>query len=338
VQQAGSKPVDPGDHDAELRYLGHCDSGWAAEWAGLIGQAEGEMAAHRLERARLLHEQAWQASYDRCTQGATMHHIGRRWLRYNDRHAAAGSFELARALRRGFVDPVLTSNSEQGLAWTRHALGLDAIVLTGGAGRRVEYRDKAELHLAGWPMADHVLLAVSGAARRIVVGPERRGLSEPEFCREDPPGAGPVAAIAAALERVTQAEVAILAADEPFIGPGLDVLRTALMVQGNDFGAYVDTGGRINYLAAVWRTAALRRAVAALANPAGAAVRALYDGVNGAFIPDFDALAADCDTYGDLREAESRIRQIEGRPPGRCPALLPRSPLAWPGLELHAPS
>ncbi|HEX8095426.1 molybdenum cofactor guanylyltransferase, partial [Jatrophihabitans sp.] len=237
-------------------------------------------------------------------------------------------------MRRGFADPVTLHSSVRALRTVRRVLSCDAVVLAGGRGVRLgghELGAKALIRLAGWPLADHVLLAASFAATRVQVGPARIALGSPEFCLERPAGGGPVAAIAAALDRITQPSVAVLAGDLPFIGPALAELQRCVAPGTSDVGVLVDTSGRVNYLAAVWRTASLRAAVAALPSTANAAVRALYDGVEIAHVPDFDACSADVDTPDDLRAAAERIRR-------RSPGRLPTSPLAWPRLELHSPS
>lgn len=322
------------------------------EWAALIQDAERALADGRLDDARQWQERAFRLARDRGTQGATLHHVARRWWRAGDTDRAAAHFELARALRRGFADPALTANTEGCIAGLRRVAGCDAVVLTGGAGRRMGYRDKAELPLAGWPLVDHVLLAVSAAARRIVAGPPRRGLAEPEFCREEPPGGGPVAAVRAAIDQVSSADVLVLAGDQPFIGSGLGALRSALRADADppggappDVVALVDVTGRVNYLAARWRTEALRAALGSVGSGealSGAPMRSLFDAVRVRTVPDFDAASFDCDTTDDLRTAESRVRLPAGTavsgPADRSRALLPESPLAWRGLALHSPS
>jgi hypothetical protein len=84
-------------------------------------------------------------------------------------------------------------------------------------------------------------------------------------------------------------------------------------------------------LAAVWRTDSLRSAASGLAELANARVGALYENALVVTVPDFDDVAADCDTRADLATAEQRIRY-------RSPGGLPVTPLAWRGLELAAPS
>ena len=203
-------------------------------------------------------------------------------------------------------------SSELALAGCGERLGFDAIVLAGGRGSRLRAAarlDKPGLPLAGWPLVDHVLLAASGASNRIVVGPHRMALASPVFCREQPAGAGPVAAIAAGGRAgFAQPTVAVLAADLPFIGPALDAAAPVRDAgQPARSALLVDTTGRSNYLAAVWRTSALLQALDALGDPANLPVRALYQGRDIGHVPDFDALGADCDTPHDLRTAQERI-------------------------------
>lgn len=306
----------------------------ADPWQVLLLTGELYRWRHELDRAERCQTRAWRHALGRNRQASTLEHVGRRWLHGGDLHRAALHFELALTLRRGFADPASIASSEQALAVVRNRLGLDAIVLAGGRGVRLggqELGAKALIPLAGWPLADHVLLAASGATSRIQVGPRRIALGSPVFCTERPAGAGPVAAIAAALPLVRQPVVAVLAGDLPFIAGALEQLSRCVTVHGRDAGLLVDTGGRRNYLAAVWRTAALRAALAAVGEPAGLPVRALYEHADLGHVPDFDACSADVDTPADRRLAEERISS-------RSPGQLPASPLAWPRLELHAPS
>ncbi|MFL6164621.1 MAG: molybdenum cofactor guanylyltransferase [Jatrophihabitantaceae bacterium] len=311
------------------------DPGIAADpWWVLLLTADLHRWHRDLARAEDYQLRAWPHALSRDRQATTLQHVGQRWYDGADLHRAATHFELALTMRRGFADPASIAGSEQALAAVRGKLGLDAIVLAGGRGVRLggqELGAKALIPLAGWPLADHVLLAASGASTRVQVGPRRTALGSPVFCTEQPAGSGPVAAIAAALPLVRQPMVAVLAGDLPFIGDALGQLSQCVAVGGRDVGLLVDTTGRSNYLAAVWRTAALRAAVARLGTPAGLPVRALYQDVDIGHVPDFDACSADIDTPADRRVAEQRI---SSRSPGRLPA----SPLAWPRLELHAPS
>ncbi len=299
-------------------------------WRVLLLTADLYRRRGDLEAAVRLHTGAWKYARSRSRQATTLQHIGKRYFRHGDDDRAASCFQLALTMRRGFGDADLVAGSQRALERVRQRLAYDAIVLAGGHGVRLGGA-KASIPLAGWPLADHVLLAVSGASNRVLVGPRRIALAEPVFCREQPAGAGPLAAIAEAAGRIRQPVVAVLAADLPFIGDALATLRTQLTGSSADAAVLVDTTGRSNYLAALWRTSALLKALDALGDPANRPVRQLYAGRELVHVPDFDALGADVDTPADLRAAQERISH---RNPGQLPAAL----LAWPRLELSAPS
>jgi molybdopterin-guanine dinucleotide biosynthesis protein A len=327
-----------------LRLLGHLDEALTEAaalltepdvqldpWQVLVLTADVHLWRNDFDAAEALYSQAWRKARSRSRQAITMQHIARHRYESGDLDGAAGCVELALTMRRGFDDETLLSEAEQALSRMRAQLRYDAVILAGGRGRRLGGADKPAQELSAWPLLDHVLLAVSGASTRVVVGPRRWGLAAPVFCREDPPGSGPVAAIAAATKHLKQPLVAVLAADLPFIATGLAALRSTLLDDDQDAAVFVDVSGSINYLAAVWRLPALQTALAGIAEHAGAPVRRLYDGVRTAHVPDFDALGADCDTWADLRSAQERITRHR-------PGTLPTTPLAWPRLELFSPS
>jgi molybdopterin-guanine dinucleotide biosynthesis protein A len=305
-------------------------------WQLLVRLADLHSRRADFAAAEQCHRQAWRHALGRERQAATLHSIGVRQFEQGDRDAAAASFRLALTLLSLFLDSPLRARTAAALALVRAGTGIedafDAVILAGGRGRRMGDGSKPLRKLAGWPMLDHVVLACSAASRQIVVGSSRIGIGEPLFCREQPAGSGPVAALSAGLRHVQQPVVLVLAADLPFVAGALGPLRALLAGEpGADATALVEPSGRVNYLAAAWRTAALYTALDRLGDPAGRPVRALYDSVAVRYLPDFDAWGADCDTPEDLRLAESRIRR-------RSPGRLPEAQLAWPRLELHSPS
>jgi molybdopterin-guanine dinucleotide biosynthesis protein A len=190
--------------------------------------------------------------------------------------------------------------------------GFDAIVLAGGDARRLGGVDKPAQQVAGVPLLDRALAAVADARRIVVVGPRRAVTREVSWCREEPPGGGPVAAIAAALPQVRSDRVVVLAADLPWIAPAVAPLLAALEVR--TAAVLIDGEGRRNVLAAAWRVGALRDAVAALGSPAGRAARTLYQGVTVAEVPDVGGWGADCDTWEDLHAARHRPAGDERSP------------------------
>lgn len=332
----------------------------ADPWRLLLRMADLHCLQSDFAAAEQCHQQAWRHALGRERQAETLHSIGTRQFEQGDRDVAAASLQLALTLLSLFGDTPMRTRTAAALARVRAGSvadpAFDAVILAGGRGSRMGGGPAKPLRkLAGWPLLDHVLLACSAASRQIVVGPARIGIGAPLFCREQPAGSGPVAAISAGLAQVRQPVVLVLAGDLPFIAGALGPLRALLAggtaglaggtaslaggtagpdatgAAGLEAAALVDPSGRINYLAAVWRTAALYAALDRLGEPAGRPVRALYDSVEVGYLPDFDGYGADCDTPADLRQAESRIRQ-------RSRGRLPAAQLAWPRLELHSPS
>ncbi|MEU8166588.1 NTP transferase domain-containing protein [Micromonospora sp. NPDC049004] len=195
-----------------------------------------------------------------------------------------------------------------------------AVVLAGGAARRMGGVDKPALPVGGRSMRDRVLAAVDDAAPRVLVGPGDGVADGVQVTREDPPGGGPVAATAAGLALLDPGTtlVALLAADLPLltraaIGDLLTHLDRERSVEGVCF---VDADGRRQSLCGVWRAAALRAGLNRLAaerggNLAGAPVRALLAGLAVGEVPwagDGPPPWFDCDTDEDVRRAEEWVR------------------------------
>ncbi|MET8202267.1 molybdenum cofactor guanylyltransferase [Micromonospora taraxaci] len=196
-----------------------------------------------------------------------------------------------------------------------------AVVLAGGAARRMGGVDKPALPVGGRPMRDRVLAAVADATPRVLVGPVDAVPNGVRVAREDPPGGGPVAAAAAGLALLDPDTtlVALLAADlplltRPAIGELLDQL-TRIEPQP-DGACFVDGDGRRQSLCGVWRVSALRAGLARLAaerggSLSGAPVRALLAGLVTREVPwsgDGPPPWFDCDTDEDVRRAEEWAR------------------------------
>ncbi|MEU2610755.1 NTP transferase domain-containing protein [Micromonospora sp. NPDC007271] len=194
-----------------------------------------------------------------------------------------------------------------------------AIVLSGGAARRMGGVDKPARPVGGRPMLHRVLAAVADAAPRIVVGPAGPLPEGVRLTREQPPGGGPVAAAAAGLALLDPGTptVALLAADLPLLTPAaLADLRRALEGSAAGVACYVDGDGRRQQLCGVWRAGALRAAVDRLAADRGgtvdgASVRGLLAGAvvrevswSGSGPPPW----FDCDTDEDVRRVEEWTR------------------------------
>src|SRR3954453_2698201 len=179
----------------------------------------------------------------------------------------------------------------------------DAIVLAGGRARRLGGAPKPQLTVGGRRLLDHVLDAVRDAEQLVVVGPEQPVERPVVWCREGPPGGGPVAALAAGWARTPADVVLLLAADLPWIAPAVPVLRAA--VPGRGAAVLIDADGRVNYLAAAWWRPALTGALAEVGAVQGASMRSLVARVPVVEVPDAQGWGRDCDTWDDLARARS---------------------------------
>jgi molybdopterin-guanine dinucleotide biosynthesis protein A len=191
----------------------------------------------------------------------------------------------------------------------------DAIVLAGGTARRLGGVDKPMQDVGGVRLLDRVLAAVAGAEHRIVVGP-RRDVAAPGpvlWRREQPPGGGPVAAIAAGRDAVRAGRTVVLAADLPEIAPAVPALLAALRdAPGAGVACLTDASGRVNYLAAAWRTAALTAALAEIGDTNRVPARVLVATTAMIEVADPAGWGRDCDTWDELSEAR---RRAEGGTP-----------------------
>jgi molybdopterin-guanine dinucleotide biosynthesis protein A len=189
--------------------------------------------------------------------------------------------------------------------------GFDAVVLAGGAARRLGGADKPGLDVGGTPLLDRVLAACAPAGTTVVVGPERATARPVRWVREQPPGGGPVAAVAAGLGQVSGEFVLLLAADLPFFdaATAARLLLALAGAPGTAAAALVDADGRDQPLAAAYRTDTLRGALARLPDdPSGLPLRRLVGDLPTLRLPDPDDASADCDTWDDVAAARTRAR------------------------------
>jgi molybdopterin-guanine dinucleotide biosynthesis protein A len=171
----------------------------------------------------------------------------------------------------------------------------DALVLAGGAARRLGGVDKPALVVGGLSLLDRVLTACEGASRTVVVGPERPTTRPVRWTREDVPGSGPVPALRAGLAEVTADRVVLLAADLPFLSA--EVVHLLL----DHAPAVLTDGDREQWLCGAWDTAALRAAAADAGPRLGQLLAGLRPEVVSWQGP--GAPWTDCDTEEDLQHA-----------------------------------
>jgi molybdopterin-guanine dinucleotide biosynthesis protein A len=186
------------------------------------------------------------------------------------------------------------------------------VVLAGGRSRRWAGRDKTAVLLGGIPVLEHAVRGLMGPAGAdttdvvVVAPPEhpaRASLPGVRWVREEPPGGGPVAGLAAAVGVLPPAttHVVVAAGDAPFAGEAVPLLLDAVD-EAVDGAIGVDADERDQPLLAVYRLAALRAALPA--SPAGTPLRDLVGRLRLVRVPVGHRAALDLDTPDDLATAE----------------------------------
>jgi molybdopterin-guanine dinucleotide biosynthesis protein A len=191
--------------------------------------------------------------------------------------------------------------------------GYDAVVLAGGAARRLGGTDKPGVRVGGRALLDRVLTACAGADTTVVVADPRPTARPVVWAREEPPGGGPVAALAAGLRRTTAAYVVVLSADLPFLDAAtVRRLLGTLGTSGAEGAVLTDPEGRDQPLVAAYRSTALHRELARLATEhaglTGLPLRNLVTRLDLTRVAD-PVASFDCDTWDDIAAARSRIRE-----------------------------
>ncbi|WP_063783672.1 molybdenum cofactor guanylyltransferase [Streptomyces sp. XY152] len=189
----------------------------------------------------------------------------------------------------------------------------DAVVLAGGAARRLGGSDKPGVRVGGRSLLDRVLTACADARTTVVVADPRPTVRPVVWAREEPPGGGPLAALAAGLRHTTADQVVVLSADLPFLGHRtVRGLLTPLRHGAADGVLLTDSDGRDQPLVAAYRTGSLRRGLAALTGRhgelTGLPLRRLTGSLDLTRISD-PVASFDCDTWDDIATARARIRE-----------------------------
>ena len=186
------------------------------------------------------------------------------------------------------------------------------VVLAGGGSRRWGGRDKTAVPLAGRPVLEHAVTGLAaGAGVRlgavVVVAPQdhpaRAGLAGARWVREEPPGGGPVAGLAAAVAALAGSHdlLVVGAGDAPFAGEAVPALLDAV-APALDGALGVDAEGREQPLLAVYRAAAFGAALSA--SRPGGRLRDVVATLRLARVPVGPRAALDLDTPADLALAE----------------------------------
>ncbi len=143
-----------------------------------------------------------------------------------------------------------------------------AAILAGGEGTRVDGRDKGLLPLGGRPLVAHVAERLAGQVARILISANRNAGAYAAFgdviADAEPGFRGPLAGIAAALERCATPWLLTVPIDDP--APPRDLLARlhAAATQANAPAAVLHDGRRREPLFALYRREAHARARDAL--------------------------------------------------------------------------
>ncbi|MEU1865086.1 NTP transferase domain-containing protein [Streptomyces gardneri] len=191
----------------------------------------------------------------------------------------------------------------------------DAVVLAGGAARRLGGSDKPGVRVGGRTLLDRVLAACPDAGRTVVVGDPRPTVRPVRWTREDPPGGGPVPAVAAGVRETEAETVLVFSADLPFLDR--DTVRRLLesLAAAPDAEAAVltDGEGRDQPLVAAYRTGPLVRELTRLADDvrglAHTPLRHLTEGLRLTRVAAGPLASFDCDTWEDIVAARARVRE-----------------------------
>ncbi len=190
--------------------------------------------------------------------------------------------------------------------------GFQCVIVAGGRASRLGGIDKGALRDAGGSLVDRAVRASAAARAVALVGP---AAPRPRILRveERPRFGGPVSALAAGLDALGDgsAWTLVLAGDLPHVERAVPPLLDALDgAPAGDGVIAVDDAGRRQPLLAVYRTAALRRALGRLDGAGGASMRALLHPLALATIALGDQLCADVDTPADVQR--HGLRDPEG--------------------------
>ena len=198
-----------------------------------------------------------------------------------------------------FISKVVDSNPTSLVAVNSGELSV--ILLAGGSSRRMG-SNKANIEFGDGTLLTFQLKQIPSTYSVVVVGetidirPEKTGPTI-TCTRENPPGAGPVAALAAGLELVNTPAIALIAVDAPFALPRLlqctlDPNSHALIPR--------EHGGKIQYLAGLYRSESLRLALKQLGSPANKSMRELT-----AHLPSIDYLELGTEDASDFMDIDT---------------------------------
>lgn len=186
----------------------------------------------------------------------------------------------------------------------------DAIIVAGGAGRRMGGVSKADLVVDGSRLVDTVVGAVCDARQTVVVG----DAAVPDGVvrtREDPAGTGPAAGLGAGLAAIKHPSpwTMVLCVDLPDAeGVASRLLDAARTAEDHFDGAVIVAENRTQWLMGCYRTSALRGAVERFGPLEHAPLRRVLAPLRLVEVEPGRAVPVDLDTPADLTSWEQAPR------------------------------
>ena len=174
---------------------------------------------------------------------------------------------------------------------------------------------KPLLTLQGRSLLDRTVevLVDAGVGPIIAVGPLLGDAVDVDWTREEPPLGGPVAGIAAGMVKMPAERVLILAGD--LVRPDA-VVHGLLSRRSEDAAAPASVDGVVfsadghpQWLAGLYRTASVRRALDRMESDRNASARALLGGLAIEWIVDQEGTTADIDSPADLARAREELEE-----------------------------
>ena len=191
-------------------------------------------------------------------------------------------------------------------------LHLHAVILAGGQGMRLGNVSKADLVISGKRLLTTVLRGLEpyvGGTVVVVAPPTVSVPSGVIRTMEDPPLGGPLAGVAAGLDKLeTQLDsdlVVVCAVDTPRIGDLLPLLNHAFTFNESDDadGAVALTGGaeaQVQYLQGIYRLGALRSRLSEVPKLRNSKVRTALEPLNLYTVAVPASMSRDVDTPADI--------------------------------------
>jgi molybdopterin-guanine dinucleotide biosynthesis protein A len=179
------------------------------------------------------------------------------------------------------------------------------IVLSGGTSRRFG-SDKSQAKIAGKSLIAIILGSIPSEFKVVIVGEDPKIESSQYQCvLEEPIGGGPLAGFKAGLDASESELVALIATDMPFASGLVLNLINSIRVH-DDAVMYVDAKGFKQPLAALYRSASVKRALADMGQLDGKSMRELISHLMVHEIEMSHEVAqalVDIDTAADLEQA-----------------------------------